>query len=149
MYEMLSLSPKGHLHITTFREENGDQQALPNRQIAKAFAAGQPEGLLALATARHTDSWPSALSYWREFTEGYISALCHLPPTSSKNPEPISLSKEALEKFALSVPPMPGAEYCTQNALEYIWNDFDAWVRREIQRLDEGVNGSITHHLPL
>ncbi len=49
----------------------------------------------------------------------------------------------------LCVPPMQGAEYLSQDALENVWRDLDAWVRGRVASFGRGLSGFLKEHAPL
>ena len=59
------------------------------------------------------------------------------PPTSAE-----------LASLLLGVPPMPGAEYVTQEAIVGLWNDLDAWVRGEAAAAEGGLSGFLKERAP-
>src|SRR5271165_7079691 len=116
----LALTPSGRI---TFRQatEAQDGPTAGSRavdsdgqltSVAKAFAASQGEGLFLLATERFEPPLPPAVSYWRDFAAGYLTALCHTPEIAGLDLEAIPPPTSAeLATLILSVPPMQGAEY--------------------------------------
>ena len=149
--KILGISPGGNLHIlSSSSQEEDNSQAIHDAKIIKAFQLDQNEGLLALVAARQANNLSSSLIYWRNFAASYFSALCHLPSTESKDIETIPVPSDTdLEQLAFSLPPMPGAEYCTSEALSQIWQALDSWVSEEVLKFNEGIRGFISHCLPL
>lgn len=148
--KILGLSPRGNLYLLALSQDEINHQAIDDIKITDAFHSNQNEGLLALVAIRDVNTLPASLVYWRDFAARYFSALCHLPSTDSKEIEPIPLLSEIdLEQLVLSIPPMPGAEYCTSNVLNQIWQNLDDWVRGKVQTFVDGVRGFISHYLPL
>jgi non-specific serine/threonine protein kinase len=71
-----------------------------------------------------------ALAYWRGLAARYLIELCHTPQTARAPLEPIPPPPPAeLATLLLGVPPMPGGEYVTEEAIAGLWSDLDAWVR--------------------
>jgi len=120
------------------------------KSVVKAFASSQAEGLFALATERFEGPLAPSLAYWREFAARYLTELCHTPETAGTKlaPVPPPASSE-LASMLLSVPPMPGAEYLTQRALEVAWNDLDEWVRGEVAVTEGGLSGFLKRRAAL
>jgi len=61
-----------------------------------------------------------------------------LPPASAE-----------LATMLLSVPPLQGAEYLTEGVLSDIWEDLDAWVRREVAEYRDGLAGFLKERAAL
>ena len=139
--QQLAISPSGHLHLS-----NSDSK----HEIAASFAASQEAGLLALAAARSTESWPAELIFWREFIAAYIGTLCREVSGDSAQLAPIPLPVVAwFDSQLLRLPPMLGAEYVTAQMLAEVWRTFDNWVRAKISQDSQGLNGFLAAHLPL
>ncbi len=143
----LAFTPTGHLVAQPAAgEETGPQAA----RLARAFAAGQAEGLFALANEKLDAGAGPALGYWRGFAGRYLTELCHTPDVAGAAFDPIAPpAAEQLAALVLAVPPMPGAEYVTEAALENVWTDLDAWTRREVARGGEGLAGFLKQRAPL
>lgn len=147
--KILGLSPRGSLYII-FSHEEKNSQAIHNSKIVEAFCSSQEEGLLALAAIRNIDNLPPALVFWRDFAGLYFSELCHLPSVDLQEIEAILPPTETdFTQLAFSIPPMLGAEYCTAEVLNRIWQSLDNWVRNEIQKFSNGIRGFISQYLPL
>ncbi|MDO9068931.1 MAG: DEAD/DEAH box helicase, partial [Deltaproteobacteria bacterium] len=54
-----------------------------------------------------------------------------------------------LAHLTLSIPPMPGAEYCTPDVFAAIWSDLDAWVLDSIAKNRDGLAGFLHQYAPL
>ena len=124
------------------------------KKVFGAFASGQAQGLFALATERFEGPLVPALAYWRGLAARYLTELCHTPPTAGPqtagpalDPIPPPTSAE-LASLLLCVPPMPGAEYVTLEALAGLWNDLDAWVRGEVAAAEGGLSGFLKERAP-
>ncbi len=119
------------------------------KKVFGAFASGQAQGLFALATERFEGPLAPSLAYWRTLTARYLTALCHTPQTAGPALHPIPAPTDAeLASLLLGVPPMPGAEYVTQEALVGLWNDLDAWVRGEVAAAEGGLAGFLKERAP-
>jgi non-specific serine/threonine protein kinase len=117
--------------------------------IAQAFAVSPSAGIMALAGGKSTPEWPLSWMYWRDFGARYLLLLCQRQPTSDR-PEPLlPLDASTLAHLALSIPPMPGAEYCSPDLLAAIWIDLDRWVQAEIARSSDGLAGFLHKYAPL
>jgi SNF2 family DNA or RNA helicase len=150
--KLLSLSPTGHLQIISIveHEEQAIKIAIVNdNKIIDAFHVNQEAGLLALVAAKDITNWPKALIYWRTFISYYITDLCHLSPESSLQLGVINLPKqEVLEQFINEIPPMPGAEYCNKEVLQFIWQSFDNWIYNKMQEQIINIGEFLTKYLP-
>ncbi len=146
----LALTPAGRLVL---REGGGPETAGPGpwlRRAAAAFKASPEAGLLALAATRPEVPPPPSFSFWRDFACDYLAALCRLPESSGGLPGPIPPPPAPkLWTWALSAPPMEGAEYLEPRVLEEIWKGLDAWVRAEIRASKAGTAGWLKKHAPL
>ncbi|MDY0167338.1 MAG: DEAD/DEAH box helicase [Thermoguttaceae bacterium] len=141
----LAFTPSGHL-IAQPAAAAGGQAA----RLARAFAASQAEGLFTLANEKLDAGTNPGVTYWRSFAGRYLTELCHTPETAGAQLEPIGPpAPEQLTALVLGVPPMPGAEYLTEAALENVWTDLDAWIRREVARCGEGLAGFLKQRAPL
>ena len=112
-----SLSPKGHISITT-----GDTTGRADR-IVTAFERGTGHGLLHLGAVELGTALPPCLSFWREFGRTFVSSACTavdpLDPIAVVMPEP---DFERLQELAASVPPMLGAELVSVDMLRDLWD---------------------------
>jgi len=117
--------------------------------IAEAFAVCQAQGLISLAGGRTDPTWPLPWSFWREFAARYLTALCQMPP-SSRQIEPIAPPDQTeLSRVSLSIPPMPGAEYCSVEVLRGIWNGLHTWCSERIGGDEDGLAGFLQAHAPV
>ena len=99
----LVFTPAGHIMAVELTAEKSDAQNDCSaeivdgrlKRVAKAFAAGQGEGLFVLATERFDGSLPPSFAYWRDFAARYLTALCHTPDGADAKLEPIAPPEEA------------------------------------------------------
>ncbi len=141
----LSLTPSGHL-VAPPVPGAGHQAA----RLARAFATSQAEGLFTLANEKLDVGASPVLTYWRGFAGRYLTELCHTPETAGARIEPIPPpATDQLVALVQGAPPMPGAEYLSPAALEYLWTDLDAWIHGEVARGDEGLAGFLKQQAPL
>jgi len=118
--------------------------------VAKAFAAGQGEGLFLLATQRFDGPLAPSLAYWRDFAARYLTALCQTPEGAGSTLPAIPPPDVAdLSAVLLSAPPMQGAEYLGLDPLAGVWNDLDQWVRAEVAACDDGLSDFLKRRAPL
>ena len=146
----LSLTPAGHLMMIP-QDGLSDDSVYPFRAdaITTAFAASPSEGIIALAGGKSAPDWPIPWGYWRDFGSRYLTLLCQLSPSSGLS-EPIPLPDPSdLTRLALSIPPMPGAEYCNQDTLAAIWKDLDCWASDRVKHHQQGLAGFLQQHAPL
>ncbi len=118
-------------------------------RIAKAFVDSPSAGILSLAGEKPAADWPLAWSYWRDFGTRYLLQLCQNLPTAKRLAPSPPLDTATLAFLHLSIPPMPGAEYCTPEVLDEIWRDMDAWALASISRNADGLSGFLSLHAPL
>lgn len=143
-YKVIGISPAGLLRLFSFHDAEYYNQAIHETKITDHFCIDQNQGLLFLANLQELNDLPSSISFWRDFASSYFQALCHL----SSEEQDIQIPLEELEKLALNIPPMPGAEYCNLEVLQQIWQDLDNWVREKIQSFPDGIKGFISCYLP-
>ncbi len=150
----LAVTPSGRvLAVESTREEGerpdaGTDQRL-EKKIARQFASSQAEGIFALVTERMDRPNPS-FAYWRDFGGRYLTELCHTPEMTGAPIEKILPPASAeLATMLLSVPPLQGAEYLTEGVLSDIWEDLDAWVRREVAEYRDGLAGFLKERAAL
>ena len=154
----LAFTPSGHITAAGRAEEergfrDSSTDAVPDGQInkvVKAFASSQEEGLFALATEKFEAPLPPSLAYWRDFAARYLTELCHAPQSGDAKIDAIPPPEASqLATMLLSVPPMHGAEYLTDAALENVWRDLDAWVRNQITSSRQDLAGFLKQRAPL
>jgi len=148
----LVLTPSGHLVMIT-REGSGDKadSGAPFRAeaVEQAFAASQAVGIIALAGGKSAPDWPLSWMFWRDFGTRYLLLLCQTQP-NAECLEPLPPpDASTIARLTLSIPPMPGAEYCTPDVLTAIWTDLDTWVLNSISRHAEGLAGFLHQYAPL
>jgi len=116
--------------------------------------------LLSLATDTLDTALPPIAAFWREFGRRYLTRLCHtpeLPPDGTGIEVP---PEDELTALAGAVPPMPGAEYVSPDALLRLWRELDTLAQSEIRSCAGGpqawlkarnpvwqVVGRVTFHL--
>ncbi|OGN60153.1 MAG: helicase [Chlamydiae bacterium RIFCSPHIGHO2_12_FULL_27_8] len=145
MYKVIGISPGGCLRLFSFRDGEYSHQTIHNNKIVDHFFLNPNQGLLFLAGLQEIKDLPSSLNFWRDFAASYFKALCHL----SSEIEDIFPPLEEFEQLVLSIPPMPGAEYCSIEVLKQIWQALNGWVRLKIQTFPDGIKGFISCYLPL
>ncbi|MBU4399968.1 MAG: DEAD/DEAH box helicase, partial [Planctomycetes bacterium] len=110
----------------------------------------QAEGLFALATERFDAPLPPSLAYWRDFAAKYLTELCHTPGTTGAEVGELAPPPSAeLVALLLSLPPMQGAEYVTDAALQDVWNDLHGWVRDQVASSGRDLSGFLKDRAPL
>lgn len=149
----LTFSPSGHLLMIgpSSRAASGSPEAgvYNAEKIARAFADSSSAGIMALAGGKSAPDWPLPWIFWRDFGSRYLLLLCQSRP-SAERPAPLApLDAATLAQLTLSIPPMPGAEYCTPDVLAAIWADLDSWALAAIARNTEGLAGFLHEHAPL
>ena len=140
-----TLTPAGQLHARVSATEDAPEPALD--RVGKAFTASASAGLFALAAQSLEATLPPALAWWREFAARYLTELCHTPEVDGAGLDPLPVpSPSELAALALGMPPMPGAEYATPDALARIWEELDAWVRAEVTSAGRGLAAFLERH---
>ncbi|MDF1579448.1 MAG: DEAD/DEAH box helicase [Desulfuromonadales bacterium] len=143
----LTLNPSGRLVMVETSATLSSAQ-LP-LQIARAFAESPAAGIIALAGGKSGPDWPLAWYYWRDFGARYLLQLCQNQTTLKRLAPSAPLDAATLASLHLSLPPMPGAEYCSPEVLAEIWRNLDTWVRAAIARDADGLSGFLQQHAPL
>ena len=127
------LSPSGRLLLEETNLDGGASGLAADAELLKAFAEGSAPGLLALASRRgESGTWAAELSFWREFTDAYLTALAHSPvlPEGGVVAEMVP-SAELLFDFTLRLPAMRGAEYASPEVFAALWRELDELGRAE------------------
>lgn len=148
----LTLSPSGHVMMIAsadaVTEAAGDT---PYRfeAVNQAFAASQAAGIIALSGEKSAPDWPLSWLFWKDFGTRYLQLLCQTQSTSERREALPTPDASILSLLTLSIPPMPGAEYCTPDVLAAIWTDLDTWTQHSIALLPEGLPGFLHQYAPL
>ena len=145
----LVLLPSGHLKLV--EDDGPGAVSLPETlgsSLVKAFGKSPSEGLLCLATLRHDAALPAQFSFWRQFGERYLTALCHTPEPAEDLKSPLPPGEE-LAGMAGAAPPMRGGEYLRAEALERLWTELDAHARAEIAGCPGGLSEWLRARSPL
>jgi superfamily II DNA or RNA helicase len=142
---ILSISPHGRLIATaTQAGESLPDDAMAGR-IVRAFAQGQAQGLLHMATRELQAGVPPEFAFARDFACDYLTRLCHTPDISSAldlTPVPAP-DAEGLAAMAAAAPPMRGLEYLSPDCLAEWWSELHNLVR---QQMGES-RGSVQNYL--
>jgi non-specific serine/threonine protein kinase len=145
----LTLTPAGHLVMIGPADGKTFGGAFCDERITRAFADCQSAGIMALAGGRTAAEWPLSWLFWHDFGARYLLLLCRSQPTAQRlAPLPVP-DADTLAALSLSIPPMPGAEYCSTELLASIWAGLDAWARDAVAMNTEGVAGFLHQHAPL
>jgi superfamily II DNA or RNA helicase len=150
----LTLTPAGHLIMTPLPDTVGSADGayrVPSRagDLEQVFAGSQAAGIMALAGGKSAPDWPLSWQFWRDFGTRYLLLLCQTQPTA-EHIEPLPPPDAAiLAGLTLSIPPMPGAEYCTPDVFAAIWSNLDSWALNSIARHTEGLAGFLHQYAPL
>ena len=146
----LGLTPAGRLLL---RESEADGAGPPDpwtKRVAAAFSSSSAAGLFALATTRPDAPPAPSISYWREFSCRYLTALCRTPESTGTKPAPLGPPADTdLASLLMSAPPMRGGEYLSIAVFHGLWTDLDAWVRAEVAASGGGLPAWLRAHAPL
>ena len=147
----LALTPSGHLMMTSSLDAVGSADSVSSRsgELEKSFATCQAAGIIALAGGKSAPEWPLSWMFWRDFGVRYLLLLCQTQPNSERLEPLPSPDASILAHLTLSIPPMPGAEYCTPDVFAAIWTDLDTWTLNSIARHTEGLAGFLHQYAPL
>ncbi len=109
---------------------------LVDSPLAKAFAKGESEGLLALLErANDPATQNDSAGFWREIVTAFVRALCHVPEGTGTDFELITPDAARLSEWVLNAPPMTGGEYLTIDGLHAVWLRLESWTREEVRTL--------------
>jgi non-specific serine/threonine protein kinase len=145
----LVLTPSGHLMMTTQDATLNVGVLFRAEAVEQAFSVSQAAGIMTLAGGKSAPDWPLSWMFWRDFGKRYLLLLCQTQ-SNSERLEPLSPPDASiLAHLTLSVPPMPGAEYCTPDVLAAIWGNLDAWALDSIARNSDGLAGFLQQYAPL
>ena len=142
----LSLTPHGHLVLIQDADAPRLDSPLAHR-LRLAFERGPGHGLLLLGADEAGTALPPVYSYWREFGARYVTALCTRQDGDERK-NSVAPPDEELERLALTVPPMPGAEYVTGAALKVLWGELDAAFAIELSESKCGVQEFLKRRNP-
>ena len=134
MHSQLELTPQGQLIC---RDE---KVAAFSR-----FRESEAGGLIYISGHKASPEADASMSFWKEFTNGFLRALCHIPANSDWQipaPEAGSLSEQIL-----NAPPMRGAEYLSLDHLHDIWQRLEAWTRQQVEQ-SGGIAAFLETHAP-
>ena len=124
----LGLTPAGHLRWAPL---DGDDIPAGLAHLPRAFDLDWREALFTLAAEKTDTQEAPVLRYWRQIAERHLTALCHLPEDAEDVRVDPPAPAECAE-WVLAAPPMHGGEYLSEDLLQRIWTDLDAWVRERV-----------------
>ncbi len=142
-----SISPQGRLHFDESATAGLDARAA--EILREAAERSSAHVLLSLATDTLDAALPPVAAFWREFGRRYLTRLCHTPemPAGGTGIDPPSTDE--LAALAEAVPPMPGAEYVSAEALRRLWQELDALAWAEIRAEAGGAQGWLKARNPV
>ena len=119
-------------------------------RLQAAFERGSGHGLLQLGAGEVATALPAVLAYWRDFAVRYVTSLCTLPDAEDgvSKFEVAPPSQQVLAALAAAAPPMAGAEYVTEAALERLWHELESALRDEVLTARGTVQEFLRRHDP-
>jgi non-specific serine/threonine protein kinase len=142
------LTPRGHLRLAAASDAPPLAPDLA-RRLDAAFARGSGHALLQLGAGEVGTALPPTLAYWRDFGAQYVTAVCAQPDAEQRGARPVTPpAPQHLEAFALTAPPMTGAEYLTPAVLAALWDEIDAAFRAELSESALSVQGFLRSRNP-
>jgi superfamily II DNA or RNA helicase len=149
----LSLTPSGHLLMispdaASYGQAAGSDSVHDDR-IAQAFSQSQSAGIMAFSGGKSSPDWPLSWVFWRDFGARYLLQICQSQSSTERLERVPPPDASTLATLHLSLPPMPGGEYCTPDVLAAIWSTLDDWVQDAIASNPEGLSGFLHQHAPL
>ncbi len=148
----LTLTPSGHLLMiegTPATTAGSVTSILFAEKITNAFSTSPSAGIIALAGGKAAPDWPLAWMFWRDFGSRYLLLFCQKQPALERLEPLPPLDEATIAHLILSIPPMPGAEYCSPDVLAAIWSELDRWVLAEIAGNPDGASGFLHQYAPL
>ncbi len=135
----LEISPTGRIHLISVSGPSNLSPPLTAR-ICQAFERGSSHGLLYLGAVELATWLPPSLAFGRELGHLFMTRLCAVADLSNQwSRIDIAPPIAELEKLALSIPPMVGAEYLDVAGLEILWVDLQTAARAEITDANKNV----------
>jgi len=126
----IRLTPAGRLCWGT-GEAMTDSPAL--ERLGRTFTSDWREGLFTLAARRIDVAALPTLRYWRNISEHFVTALCHIP-APARTIQVESPTSDTLATWACTAPPMRGGEYLSAQTLLAIWNALHEWSVEAVER---------------
>ncbi len=118
--------------------------------VAKAFEAGQAQGLFALAAERIPGPVSPSVAYFRDFAAHYLAQLCQTPEVAGTEVASVPApDPQWLASFVSDAPPIQGGEYLSADRLLRLWQELDAWVLAEVSKDAGGLAGFLQRRAPL
>lgn len=141
------LIPHGHLLLAQ-EDDALTLDAKVAQRLQASFARGAGHGLLQLGAGEVGTALPAVLSYWREFTGRYVTALCTHPNLSgdasdTKPAKAVAPPSDAeLEWLAMAALLMTGA------VLRTLWQQMDKALQLELSEQQCGVQEFLKRRNP-
>ena len=128
----LALSPRGAPYLINADDADPLEASLALR-IETAFARSHAHGLLHLGAVETASHLPPIFAFFADFARGFMTRLCAVPDLEAirENVE-IPPDADTIGGFAVSAPPMTGAEYLSSDVLIDLWSAMEGAVRAEI-----------------
>ncbi len=128
MSHQLVLSPHGRLLLEETSDAVLESAFVMEPTLVAAFGDTSARGLLALAgLQRGSLAWPSAMVFWREFTDSFLTALAHTPdPPEGQARVELPPPPDLGFHLTLRIPAMPGAEYASPEVFAALWRELDS-----------------------
>ncbi len=78
---LLVVTPSGQIMPRAAVDGATDASSLDRdiKSVLRASGVSQAEGLFTLAAGRAESAWPPELVFWRDFSQRYLTELCHTP----------------------------------------------------------------------
>ena len=120
------LTPRGRLLPVS-----DDSAPLHAPSVDAAFARGSGHGLLELGATEVGTVLAPDLSYWRDFSARFVTAVCAHPHVDRAT-EIAPPARADLDALAAAAPPMTGVEYLTAELLDSLWIEMTGALHREL-----------------
>lgn len=148
----LRVTPSGDLlweptHAADEVESAPPLPAATEARLAAEFDRGAGFGLLYLGAALIDTPLPAGFSFFRDFAQKLLSAVCALPDVEAQRAR-IQVPPPPLAPAVAAAPPFAGLEYLTEEALFSLWQKAAAALTWELARFEGTVEAYLRQQNP-
>ena len=138
-----AVRPSGRIDVFAGTAEHAPQAPGNSaRSIVAAFERGRGPGVLHLGAAELETPLSPPLAYWRDIGRAFVATVCgSLDPTEPRALDVPDPDESDLANWALSAPPMHGAEFICAAFLIELWSDVGQALRSAVAEHGHGVAG--------
>lgn len=130
----LALSPTGHLHLYSDPENQETVSNVASHKIHDFFATDDRIALLRLGLTHFDTPLPPSVSFWQQFAQIFVTALCKQICAQEKLPSlpPLLFPADEINKLLSEAPFMRGAEYLNIELLAICWGELAHALKKEV-----------------